>query len=151
MLENEIKLKEFNFKVLHGILACNKNLKNWKIRLNDHCDVCNQIQTIEHLLYNCHYVKPLWQIVNIVFGINISFHQILGLDKHFKYDSITTIICFIIYKEWLLLSLDGKHRHPEIALEYFKHEIAIRLEIYKKCNSINENHKDNLQELIACM
>ena len=34
VLENEIKLKEFNFKVLHGILACNKNLKNWKIRLN---------------------------------------------------------------------------------------------------------------------
>ena len=23
VLENEIKLKEFNFKVLHGILACN--------------------------------------------------------------------------------------------------------------------------------
>ena len=74
MLENEIKLKEFNFKVLHGTLACNKNLKNWKIRLNDICDVCNQIQTIEHLLYNCHYVnyvkpgvKPLWQIVNTVF------------------------------------------------------------------------------------
>ena len=151
VLENEIKLKELNFKVLHGILACNKNLKNWKIRLSDRCDVCNQIQTIEHLLYNCHYVKPLWQIVNTVFGTNISFHQILGLDNHFKYDSITTIICFIIYKEWLLLSLDGKRRHPEIALEYFKHEVAIRLEIYKDCNSINEIHKDNLQELIACM
>ena len=151
VLENEIKLKEFNFKVLHGILACNKNLKIWKIRLDDRCDVCNQIQTIEHLLFGCHYVKPLLQIVNTLYGINITFHQILGLDKHFKYDSITTIICFIIYKEWLLLSLDGKHRHPEIALEYFKNEIAIRLEIYKQCDSINEHHKDNLENLIANM
>ena len=151
MLENEIKLKEFDFKVLHGILACNKNLKIWKIRLDDSCDVCNQIQTIEHLLFGCNYVKPLWQIVNTLYGINITFHQILGLDKHFKYDSITTIICFIIYKEWLLLSLDGKYRHPEIALEYFKHEIAIRLEIYKQCDSINEHHKDNLENLIANM
>ena len=89
--------------------------------------------------------------MNNLYGINITFHQILGLDKHFKYESITTIICFIIYKEWLLFSLDGKYRHPEIALEYFKHEIAIRLEIYKQCDSINEHHKDNSENLIANM
>ena len=57
--EPEIKLKEFNFKILHGILPCNSNLKKWKIRSVDVCDVCNQIQTIEHLLYGCCYVKPL--------------------------------------------------------------------------------------------
>ena len=28
--EKEIKLKEFNFKILHGILPCNKNLEKWK-------------------------------------------------------------------------------------------------------------------------
>ena len=27
VLEKEIKLKEFNFKMLHGILSCKKNLK----------------------------------------------------------------------------------------------------------------------------
>ena len=31
VLEKEIKLKEFNFKMLHGILSCKKNLKQWKI------------------------------------------------------------------------------------------------------------------------
>ena len=62
--EPEIKLKEFNFKILHGILPCNSNLKKWKIRSVDVCDVCNQIQTIEHLLYGCCYVKPLWQRIN---------------------------------------------------------------------------------------
>ena len=29
LLEKEIKLKEFNIKLLHGILPCNKNLKRW--------------------------------------------------------------------------------------------------------------------------
>ena len=52
-LEREIKLREFNFKVLHGILPCNKNLKQWKVRISDHCDVCGQIQTIEHLPLTC--------------------------------------------------------------------------------------------------
>ena len=51
--EKEKKLKEFNFKLLHGIMPCNKNLFRWKIRPHDICDVCQEIQTIEHLLYNC--------------------------------------------------------------------------------------------------
>ena len=37
--ETERKFKEFNFKVLHGILPCNRNLMRWKIRYDDNCDV----------------------------------------------------------------------------------------------------------------
>ena len=83
VLEKEIKFKEFNFKVLHGILPCNYNLRKWKIRVNEICDVCNQVQTMEHLLYNCCYVSPLWRIVNNVFGSNVNYYQILGLDENF--------------------------------------------------------------------
>ena len=57
--EKEIKLKEFNYKLLHGILPCNKNLMKWKIRMSAECDVCQQQQSIEHLLFECIYVKPL--------------------------------------------------------------------------------------------
>ena len=66
--EKEIKLKEFNFKVLHGILDCHVNLKRWKIKDNDECDVCRLPQTIEHLLFTCRYVAPLWRIVDTVFS-----------------------------------------------------------------------------------
>ena len=45
-LEKEIKLKEFNFKVLHGILPCDKNLKQWKIRMSDCCDVCGRFRLL---------------------------------------------------------------------------------------------------------
>ena len=64
--EKEKKLKEFNFKLLHGIMPCNKNLFRWKIRPYDICDVCQEIQTIEHLLYSCSYVKLLWNVVDLV-------------------------------------------------------------------------------------
>ena len=98
-IEKEIKLKEFNFKLLHGILPCNKNLEKWKIRANDKCDVRGSSQTIDHLLYYCNYVRPLWRLVERKAGIIITFQQILGLDTLFEYDSITTIISFLIYKE----------------------------------------------------
>ena len=44
-------MKEFNFKVLHGILPCNLNLMRWKIRDSHECDICGETQTIEHLSF----------------------------------------------------------------------------------------------------
>ena len=77
-------------------------------------------KTIEHLLYDCSYVKPLWNIVDLVYGTKVNFIQILGVDELFNYGSVTTMIRFLIYKEWLLLSLENRKRNPVIALEYFK-------------------------------
>ena len=47
------KLREFHFKVIFGILPCNKNLKTWCKREDPICDVCDSCQTIDHLLYYC--------------------------------------------------------------------------------------------------
>ena len=60
-------------------MLCNKNLFRWKIRPYDICDVCQEIQTIEHLLCNCSYVKPLRNVVDLVFETKVNFIQILGL------------------------------------------------------------------------
>ena len=58
--ETEIKLKEYNFKLLHDILPCNMNLYKWKIRHDTSCDICQSPQTIKHLLLECSYVTELW-------------------------------------------------------------------------------------------
>ena len=149
VLEKETKLKEFNFKLLHGILPCNENLKKWKISLFDSCDMCGQTQSIEHLLYNCVYVKPLWQVVDKVFQLNINFGQILGIDTHFNHHPITTIVCFLIYKQWLLLSLENKHRAQNSLLPYVKAEMLLRLRIYKLCSNIHRNSIQNLEKLLV--
>ena len=75
--EKEIKLKEFNFYLLHNILPCIKNLAKWRIKPNDRCDVCGQSQTVEHLLYSCIYVKPLWRVTEKIWGVDISFERML--------------------------------------------------------------------------
>ena len=133
VLEKEIKLKEFNFKMLHGILSCKKNLKQWKIKTDDECDVCKEQQTIKHLLWDCCYVKSLWKIVEEVCGIEISFGKVLGTEDCNGYDHVLTLISFLIYKEWLLLSLEGKTRQRNISLEFYNHEIELRRKIYELC------------------
>ena len=150
-LEKEIKLKEFNFKLLHGILPCNRNLEKWKLKSNDQCDICSLPQTIEHLLYDCTYVKPLWKLIEKYLGVNIGYKQILGLDNLFKEDAIVTIICFLIYKEWLVLSLENKKRNRHISMSYHKGELVLRTEIYKSCKCINEDHIDRLNGIMLQM
>ena len=94
-LEREIKLREFNFKVLHGILPCNKNLKQWKVKISDHCDVCFQIQTIEHLLWSCRYVQSLWKIVENVLEVNLDFNMILGIRDNCEHPYVLTLVSFL--------------------------------------------------------
>ena len=127
VFEREVKLKEFNYKLLYGILPCNYNLMKWTIKHSCICDVCDQSQTIQHLLFDCRYVKPLWNIVNAVFGIQITYRQILGTDQNFHYNSIVTLVSFLIYKEWLVHSMDGEKRHVMVQFNYFKNELSLRL------------------------
>ena len=151
--EKEVKLREFNFKLLHGILPCNKNLKRWKLKGNDMCDVCNNQQSIEHLLFDCQYVKSLWQKVNSIFNVDISFQQILGYDSYLHVNNVITIVCFLIYKDWLLKSLVNKKRDESPNIEYFRSEIALRLKIYKSCKIVTFKQEllTQLEMLVNCM
>jgi len=147
--ESEIKIREFNFKLLHGILPCNVNLKRWKIKESSICDVCSNPQTIEHLLFECVYVKPLWTLVEGICNVTITYKTVLGLDKCFKYNSLSSIICFLIYKEWLISSLQKKTRNTAVRLSFFKSELQLRLSIYEKCtNKFPYSLKHSMENLI---
>jgi hypothetical protein len=146
----EIKLKEFNFKVLHGILACNYNLKKWRLRDDDFCDICNESQTIKHLLYECQYVKPLWRKVAAFCDIDIDFMLLLGCDIDNVYNDMISLICFLVYKEWLVLSLDNKSRIYPLVLKYYKEELNLRLAIYRRAN-LKERDIEKIERFVISL
>ena len=39
---------------------------------------------------------------------------------------------FLVYKEWLLLSLEHKLRNNRIVLDYYKQGLLLRLKIYER-------------------
>ena len=108
-------------------------------------------QSIEHLLLECRYVKPLWELIERHLDLNIGYKQIFGLDKLSKEDAVVTLMCFLIYKEWLLLSLENKKRNTSISLSYYKSELLPRTEIYKLCKCINQEYIDKLNAVIVQM
>ena len=65
--------------------------------------MCNMPQTIEHLLFNCYFVKPLWRVVESLCNIQVRFEVILGVKDLNDYDNLMTVVSFLIYKECLIL------------------------------------------------
>ena len=61
----EMKLREFQYKVLKQILYTNYKLYKIKLVDSDKCDFCGDIGTIIHMLCNCDAVKPLWSSLRI--------------------------------------------------------------------------------------
>ena len=136
----EIKLREFNFKVIHNILPCNQNLNKWKIIQNDKCDICEEVQTIKHLLFDCISVKQLWQKVEGMTQCNITYHEVIcGFGENLFANYVTNITAYIVYKDWLIHSLENKKRIPQINLTYFEHELCLRLDIYDKAKLRYQN------------
>ena len=110
--------------------------------MSDCCDVCAEIQNIEHLLWNCRYVGSLWKIVESVLDTKLNFDLILGINHSCKEPYVLTLVSFLVYKEWLMLSLENKFRNNRIVLEHYKHELVLRLKIYEQSGkySISELH-----------
>ena len=69
-------------------------IKKWKIKECCACDVCGVPQTIEHLLYDCVYVKPLWCLVDEVCIDNITFKKILELTSVFTIITLYQYLAF---------------------------------------------------------
>ena len=82
-----------------------------------------------------------------MFDINVTFETILGVDDFCEYDNIVTVVCLLIYKEWLVLTLENKSRENSITLQYFKDELITCLIKYEKCTKFNMKEIVNLDEL----
>ena len=56
------KLRSFQYRLLRNVISTNVHLKRWGLSDTDLCTFCHaQKENIQHLLYDCCEVKPLWK------------------------------------------------------------------------------------------
>ena len=128
------KISETNFKkILHNILPCGVNLLKWKKTESSLCDQCNCNETIAHLLLECNYSAQVWTVVNRALNIEVSLKDIvLGLELKDNTNMIVSIMVYLIYKEWLTLSFDGRVRNRVLNRIYFRNELLWYSNVYSK-------------------
>ena len=55
---NIVKIREFNFKILHNIVPCGNILSKWKENIKKECDLCQEVETTKHMLFViCVFIK----------------------------------------------------------------------------------------------
>ena len=71
------QLAENNFKMWHGILPCNKNLKMWKKKDTDACSICGENESVNHLTFDCRYAQNIWDYVKVRLNIDLDYRTVL--------------------------------------------------------------------------
>ena len=120
------EIAEFNYKLLHNLLNCNKQLSKWKVGQSNECPNCSELENIFHLLYSCDIVKHIWHVVQVCVSFDISwkiilcgfFHEVN--KKTLTYNNLISFIAFKIYK-YKMYSRVKNERETEYGLrEYMK-------------------------------
>jgi hypothetical protein len=64
-----LKIKIFVWYLGKGVTLTKDNLSKRKWKGINKCSFCNNDETIQHIFFNCHVARVIWQIVNIATGI----------------------------------------------------------------------------------
>ena len=104
-------MAETNFKIVHNILPCNKNLLRLGEKNSSLCDICQSEETIPHLLFDCVYSRKVWNVVTNALDIDsLNIHKLLLGDFDTKQMHLISVVVYFIYKDWLINSLENTLR-----------------------------------------
>ena len=133
----EIKLKWFQIRLVHRILATNVVLMHMGVENDITCSFCKKEQdAINHIFLRCASIKPFWELLQMamnVRGVNavsITLNEgivLFGHDVNFRSDDTFNLIIlvanFFIYK--------CKVKKIISQLHFFKQYLRNTFEVYK--------------------
>ena len=99
-------LQGFQYKVLNQIINCNDKLHIWKIKDNNKCEYCKDIDTLEHHLFWCDQSRDFWNEVkrwsksNLDTSMNLTVCVILFgicIENHNSFMTLNLLILICQY------------------------------------------------------
>ena len=125
------KVAEFNFKLIHNILPCSSNLVKWKKLDDKNCSLCNEEEDVMHMLFNCQFAKIIWQEIGRRLGFTIKAHHVfIRSSVSVAVDQVISITSYLIYKAWLMESLNGQVRTLQNCQRFILSELKQRKSLY---------------------
>lgn len=109
------KMKEFNYKLIHNLVASRNVVSKWNKNVSCFCPYCNEIEDVEHMLFKCIYNQFIWKKVGETLSLDIQYrHIVLGFwhTDNEKYDILNLIVscvAFCICKKRVLDNIHNVH------------------------------------------
>ena len=86
-------LRAVRLKVLYKDVFCNERRHRFGLANSPNCDICGQIESIEHHLFSCHNAARLWSLYQRLSHQNIhSMFDVLMCSKNVAHEIAKTII-----------------------------------------------------------
>ena len=147
----DTSLRSFNYKFLLRIIPTNKYLYKCKIKPTNLCDFCNmEIETIEHLFWDCQKTQLLWNELNNFIAsksmntVITKQEAFLGIHVIGKYSLICNFL--ILLMKFYVFSM--KYRNAIPTFSSYKQYVLLREKIESQIalNSDKyESHKKKWQ------
>lgn len=149
------KLKIFRWKLLHYILPCKQLLYIWKLKSDDQCHICNQLENYEHFFITCKYFQTFWKKVKVLLvklnmGTQIITYKnlILGYkvyDKtYYDINLFLTVLMFSIHKS--TYASEYKQHNVDVyrifKLEFKQYFESMKLPDKKTSRFLNDVYKN---------
>ena len=142
----ETELHSFQFQVLNRYIACNDSLFKWGKAETNICRACDQIESIEHMLYDCLEAQQFWKSLTDIWfscygvAIRLSVTDILfGLVNCDPIDYIESLNFIILYGKKHIYSNCVKNE--KYSIEIFLQEIILRLQVEKYIWTIKDKRQ----------
>ena len=131
------KLAEFNFKVLHLILACGLNLNRWGKVEKKLCRICKVTHDIPHLLFFCTKAITVWNLIGNIFKCDILLTDIIITNTDKPMCMLISTLGYLIYKDWLINGMKENWEYNSIIL-YIKYELIGKSKVYEKLDLMKD-------------
>jgi hypothetical protein len=105
-LKIPLKVKVFMWYLYKGVILTKDNLARRQWQGDKKCCFCYSNETIQHLLFDCHYAKFIWRIVHVSFNLkpptsvhNLFISWLEGLNKKMKSQILVgaSAICWALW------------------------------------------------------
>lgn len=78
----ETKLQSFQYKVLLRLITCNKYLKTIRVKENNTCISCSEVDTLEHFLFLCPRVQTFWNGITQWLAREANLHITITVEEY---------------------------------------------------------------------
>ena len=131
----EIKLQDFQWKVVHNIFPTNILLTRMGIKKSEKCEICGVTDFVEHMFFECRRIAGFWTSVEHTISLKVNktirlskFSILLGIEQDSNYKSLnkkdTNIINEILIIAKHSISISRKHNKNTIIV--FEREMSLR-------------------------
>ena len=122
LLTKNTKVLMTQYKIIHRILVVNHNLKKWKRIEFEKCTECNDLDTIEHFIYECPNTLQFWKSIQgwwtsiFHFSIPISILEVIFvLPNENKENAINIYKLVVLYaKHYIYVYKQEKRQNSKL-------------------------------------